>query len=124
MTPQILAAIPLYAIGWTEVAVVVAIFIFIVLCFRWFWQGYTGASKGRVSAPRKPAATKSQQPARPARSDSDKLNRDPEPKSPTGVVRERIIEREVLMVRCKHCEKVVRFDSGKCPECGARLEPM
>lgn len=44
-----------------------------------------------------------------------------EPAPHVLVERERIIEREVLVMRCRYCAKLMPVDLSACRECGAKL---
>jgi hypothetical protein len=38
----------------------------------------------------------------------------------TRVEREKIVERQILVVRCNYCQKLTPADLSECRECGAR----
>ena len=41
--------------------------------------------------------------------------------APQTITRERIIERQVVVMRCKYCAELTPVDLSSCKSCGARL---
>ena len=50
----------------------------------------------------------------------EKNARQPRQASPV-VVHERVVERQVVVTRCRYCKELTPVDLGECKSCGARL---
>jgi hypothetical protein len=50
----------------------------------------------------------------------EKDARQPRQASPV-VVHERVVERQVVVTRCRYCKELTPVDLGECKSCGARL---